>query len=105
MAGQNWIPGNDLDSHAEIFDFGGEEGNFGYTRAPQVGYKMPVPWLGGATVGVYAVEPGTQLATPVGALEDDTSAVGAAAVAGVNGDLAGLAVNPSRAPCRTAPWC
>ena len=95
MAGQNWIPGNDLESHAEIFDFGGEEGNFGYARAPQVGYKVPpVPWLGGATVGVYAVAPATQLVTPVGALEDDTQAVGAAAVPGVNGDVAGLAVNP-----------
>ncbi len=48
MAGQNWVPGNDLESHAELFDFGGEEGNFGYARAPQVGYKTPVNWLNGA---------------------------------------------------------
>jgi len=94
MAGQNWVPGNDLAASPEIFDFGGDEGTFGYARAPQIGYKTAVPWLYGGTVGVYAVDPSTQLATPLGALEDDTSNVGSAAVAGVNGDVAGLAVNP-----------
>lgn len=92
MAGQNWVPGNDLAAHAEIFDFGGEEGNFGYARAPQVGYKMPIPWLAGATVGTYAVAPATQLATPVGAVEDDTFAVNN--TSGCNACSTALAVNP-----------
>jgi hypothetical protein len=77
LAGQTWVPGNDLEASPDIFDFGGDVGGFGYARAPQVGYKTDVPWLYGATAGVYAVQPYTQIATPLGAFSDESLGNGA----------------------------
>jgi hypothetical protein len=72
IAGQNTVPVRDNAAAAELIDFGGSFGAFGYSRAPQLGYKMPVPWLA-ASLGIYAVDPGTEVATPVGAFETDST--------------------------------
>src|SRR5579862_1000629 len=99
IAGQNWVPGNDLAAAPEIFDFFGDAGTFAFARAPQIGYKWDAsPWLGGASIGLYAVQPTGELGTPVGATHSDAAGVGAANVPGVNGDLAGLAFNPLKDP-------
>ena len=90
MAGQNWVPGNDLEASPTILDFYGDVGQFGYARAPQIGYKFPLRWegpLAGSTLGFYAVQPTGELATPVGGLESDSIASNTPAVAL-------LAVNP-----------
>ncbi|HVC56907.1 MAG TPA: hypothetical protein VND95_13185 [Stellaceae bacterium] len=73
LAGQTWVPGNDLQASPEIFDFGGDVGGWGWARAPQIGYKTPVPWLYGGTAGIYLVQPYTQIATPEGAFSDESS--------------------------------
>jgi hypothetical protein len=70
-AGQNWVPVSDLAAHAELFDFGGEIGTFGYARAPQIGYLYQLPW--GATFGAYLVDPDTEVWSPVGAFETDST--------------------------------
>ncbi|HVB15451.1 MAG TPA: hypothetical protein VNF04_02855, partial [Stellaceae bacterium] len=76
IAGQTWVPGNDLAASPDIFDFGGDVGGWGWARAPQIGYKADVPWLG-ASVGGYIVQPYTQIATPLGAFSDESGANGA----------------------------
>src|SRR5579863_7320764 len=76
IAGQTWVPGNDLEASPDIFDFGGDVGTWGWARAPQIGYKADVPWLG-ASVGGYIVQPYTQIATPLGAFSDESGANGA----------------------------
>jgi hypothetical protein len=92
-AGQNWVPGNDLEASPTILDFYGSVGTWGFARAPQIGYKFPLPVagpLGGSTLGVYAVSPQTEMATPVGGIEsDDQSAASSPA-------LGDLAVNPTK---------
>ena len=96
-AGQNFVPVTDNAAHAELIDFGGEVGTFGYSRAPQIGYTYQLPW--GATFGVFAVEPDTAVFTPVGNFETG-SVLG---IPGTNtatptntGAPGGLAVNPAK---------
>ena len=109
IAGQNWAPGNDLAAAPDIFDFGGDVGSFGFARVPQIGYKTPLapwtPWLGDATLGVYAVQPFTELATPFGAFSDETFCVGAPQCASVTGGIGapvagigGVGTNPLKTP-------
>ena len=74
IAGQNTVPVNDNGSAAELIDFGGSFGKLGYARAPQVGYKMPLPWAGGgASFGAYLVDPDTEVSGPTGAYETDST--------------------------------
>jgi hypothetical protein len=90
IAGQNWVPGNDLQASPTILDFYGSVGTFGYARAPQIGYKFPLGWVPGSTLGVYAVQPETELATPVGGIEsDDQGPLN-------NPVLSSLAINPTK---------
>ncbi|HLY55825.1 MAG TPA: porin [Stellaceae bacterium] len=93
IAGQTWVPGNDLAAAPDIFDFGGDVGGWGWARAPQIGYKTDVPWLYGASVGVYAVQPYTQVATPLGSFTDESIgvSVGSSPVAGTPATLANIA--------------
>ena len=91
LAGQNWVPVNDNAAHAELIDFGGETGQFGFSRAPQVGYKWALPY--GISFGAYAVNPQTSFASPVGALEDDSSGTG---LAGSYSPATNLLVNPAK---------
>jgi hypothetical protein len=98
-AGQNWLPVNDLAAHADVFDFGGEAGTFGYARTPQIGYTWQLPY--GMTFLAALVNPVDQIYTPQGNIEDDS-------VPGQNGALCApggicavgaapvLAVNPTK---------
>ncbi|HVB18019.1 MAG TPA: hypothetical protein VNF04_15880, partial [Stellaceae bacterium] len=72
IAGQTWVPGNDLEASPDIFDFGGDVGGWGYARAPQIGYKAPIAWMPGSSAGVYLVQPYTQIATPLGGYTDES---------------------------------
>jgi hypothetical protein len=63
LAGQAFIPVNDNDAHPEILDFGGDAGQFGFSRAPWVGYTWQLPY--GVSFQVAAVTPATLLWTPV----------------------------------------
>jgi len=76
IAGQNTVPVTDNGAAAELLDFGGSFGVFGYARAPYVGYKMSVPWIPGTSFGFYAVDPDTEVFTPVGAFETDSALPG-----------------------------
>ncbi|MGC2411762.1 MAG: hypothetical protein WA459_03570, partial [Stellaceae bacterium] len=101
MAGQNWVPGNDLAASPEIFDFFGDVGQWGYARVPQIGYKTALPWVpNGATIGAYLVQPNGALATPLGGIESDTALTNNPPGVGglVNGDIANLAFNPLKDP-------
>ena len=91
LAGQNWVPVNDNAAHAELIDFGGEAGTFGFSRAPQFGYKWSLPY--GISASAYAVQPQTSFVTPVGALEDDCSGTGLATTYCAP---TALAVNPGK---------
>jgi hypothetical protein len=95
-AGQNWVPVLDLAAQPELFDFGGDFA-FGYARAPQFGYKMPLPWLG-ATFFAGAVYPTTTLDTAAGQISTDTAGgtFGTVLPATGAGAVTGLAVNPTK---------
>ena len=74
MAGQNWVPGNDLQASPDIFDFGGDVGSWGWARAPQISYTTPPQWwMYGGTVQLAIVQPYTQIATPVGGITDESN--------------------------------
>jgi hypothetical protein len=102
-AGQNWVPGLDLEASPTILDFYGSVGIWGFARAPQIGYKFLLPSagpLGGSTLGLYAVSPETALATPVGGVEsDDQGPVN-------NPTLSSLVINPTKydLPDLAAVW-
>jgi hypothetical protein len=95
LAGQAFIPVNDLDAHPELFDFSGDAGQFGFARAPWLGYTWQLPY--GASFQLAAVEPMTGGFTPIGAMYDDeadtTGTAGGISVspAGTNG---GFAIDP-----------
>jgi Porin subfamily len=74
LAGQSWIPVNDLDAHPETFDFSGDAGQFGFARAPWLGYTWQLPW--GTSFQVAAVEPMSGGFTPIGAIYDDAVSTG-----------------------------
>ncbi len=88
LAGQSWIPVNDLDSGPELFDFSGDAGRFGFARAPWLGYTWQLPW--GTSFQVAAVDPMSGGFTPIGALYDN-----AGPTLGIAG---GLSNNPAGTP-------
>jgi DcaP outer membrane protein/Porin subfamily len=104
LAGQAFIPVNDNDAHPELFDFSGDAGYFGFSRAPWIGYTWQLPY--GTSFQVAAVTPAVIAATPIGGLEDScnptlpvTPSPGVSncpgATAGVVGGTAtGWAINP-----------
>jgi hypothetical protein len=94
-AGQNWVPGLDLESTAQIFDFFGVPGVWGYARAPQIGYKFPLAFPG-ATLGLYLVQPTGELATAGGAFESDCG--GQTLATGSNCFAPTVAENPLKDP-------
>ena len=101
LAGQTWVPGNDLAAGAEIFDFFGTPGTWGFARAPQIGYKAPLAWIPGGTVGVYLVQPTAELATPGGAFESDC---GALSQTGTNCYAPTVGENPLKDPLPDFAW-
>jgi hypothetical protein len=69
FAGQGFIPVNDNDAHPELLDFGGDAGQFGFSRAPWIGYTWQLPY--GTSFQLAAVTPETSLYGPLGAINDD----------------------------------
>jgi hypothetical protein len=91
LAGQAWVPVRDLRSHPTIFDLGGDAGEFGYDRAPWLGYTWRLPY--GMSFLAAAVNPVTSFWSPAGGLEGDSAGTG---ITGSNTPPTGLAVNPAK---------
>jgi hypothetical protein len=73
LAGQATSNFSDPDANAETLDFGGNVGEPGHVRIPQVRYTMPAWW--GTSFSVSAETPETIIATPVGVEASDAGFV------------------------------
>jgi porin-like protein len=73
LAGQATSNFSDPDANAETLDFGGNVGEPGHVRIPQVRYTMPAWW--GASLSASAELPETIIATPVGVEASDGGVV------------------------------
>ena len=62
LAGQATSNFSDPDANGETLDFGGNVGEPGHVRIPQIRYTMPAWW--GASFSVSAETPETIIATP-----------------------------------------
>jgi len=117
LAGQATSNFSDPDANGETLDFGGNVGEPGRVRIPQIRYTMPAWW--GASFSVAAEQPETIIATPAGVNANDggfiptattTCTVAALATATTcttavltNGQLP-LDVAKTSAPDFTAAW-
>jgi Porin subfamily/DcaP outer membrane protein len=96
LAGQAFIPVNDLSAHPTIFDFSGDAGTFGFSRAPWIGYTWQLPY--GLSFQAAAVTPATRVWTPIGGLETSCNpSTGNAISSCPPGSHGGFAVNPTMA--------
>lgn len=97
--GQDFVPVNDLQAGPDIFDFGGDAGQFGFPRTAWAGYTFQLP--NDQTFLIAAVNPSTGFygpggakSEPNGSLEMDSQGTGLA------GDAfalpTGYAVNPAK---------
>src|SRR5207245_3592164 len=75
LAGQANSNFADPDANPETLDFGGPVGQAGVVRIPQVRYTYAGPW--GSAWSVSLETPDTDLATPVGLVEQDSNTGGA----------------------------
>ena len=73
LAGQATSNFSDPDANGETLDFGGNVGEPGHVRIPQVRWTMPAWW--GASFSVSAEQPETIIATPVGIEANDAGVV------------------------------
>jgi len=73
LAGQATSNFSDPDANAEVIDFGGNVGEPGRVRVPQVRYTMPSYW--GGSLSFSAETPETVIATPVGIQGSDAGVV------------------------------
>src|SRR5215469_7237636 len=73
LAGQATSNFSDPDANSETLDFGGNVGEPGRVRVPQVRWTMPTWW--GASFSVSAETPETIIATPVGLEASDAGVV------------------------------
>ena len=73
LAGQATSNFSDPDANSETLDFGGNVGEPGHVRVPQVRYTMPSWW--GASLSFSAEQPDTIVATPVGLESQDAGVV------------------------------
>src|SRR6266478_1749281 len=71
LAGQANSNFSDPDANGETLDFGGPVGQAGVVRIPQVRYTYAGPW--GSAWSVSLETPDTDLATPVGLVEQDSN--------------------------------
>jgi hypothetical protein len=93
LAGQDWVPVDDLEAQPEMVDFGGEMGHFGYTRAAQLRYTWQGPY---GLFGIAAlVQPTTDVISPLGAFQTDSSTT---AGAGAPASFEGINPATSKAP-------
>jgi hypothetical protein len=89
LAGQAFGTTDDLQANPETLDFGGPVGEWGVVRLAQLRYTGQLPW--GGSFAVAAEQPATDIYTPVGAVQTDTSTSGP-----VDGVGTPLAVNPTK---------
>ena len=73
LAGQATSNFSDPDANAEVLDFGGNVGEPGHVRIPQVRYTMPAYW--GSSFSVSAETPETDVGTPAGVEGSDAGVV------------------------------
>jgi Porin subfamily len=94
FAGQSFVPVNDVDAHPELFDFSGDAGQFGFSRAPWLGYTWQLPY--GTSFQVAAVEPMSGGFTPIGALYDNAASTGTSGGISLTpaGSPGGFAIDP-----------
>ncbi|HZT87327.1 MAG TPA: DcaP family trimeric outer membrane transporter [Stellaceae bacterium] len=93
LAGQANSNFSDPDANSETLDFGGNVGDPGVVRVPQLRYTIPITWGWGGAFSVSAETPETDIFTPVGQTASDAGASFAAAGAGAP---AGLVPNPAK---------
>src|ERR1700723_219492 len=106
LAGQATSNFSDPDANGETLDFGGNVGEPGHVRIPQVRYTMPAWW--GSSFSVSAETPETIIATPQGVAASDaglipTATTSCTIAALPNGQLP-LDVAKTSAPDFTAAW-
>ena len=73
LAGQATSNFSDPDANGETLDFGGNVGEPGHVRIPQVRYTMPAWW--GSSFSVSAETPETDIGTPAGVEGSDAGVV------------------------------
>ena len=73
LAGQATSNFSDPDANGETLDFGGNVGEPGHVRIPQIRYTMPVWW--GSSFSVSAEQPETIIATPQGVAASDAGLI------------------------------
>ena len=73
LAGQATSNFSDPDANSETLDFGGNVGEPGRVRIPQIRYTMPAWW--GGSLSVSAEQPETIIATAVGLEANDAGAI------------------------------
>ena len=92
LAGQTWVPVFDLEAHPDTIDFGGQMGQFGYARAPQLRYTWAGPY--GLNGMAALVLPATDVYSPVGTFQTDTATIVAGGIV-IQGPATFGAINPS----------
>jgi hypothetical protein len=90
LAGQANSNFSDPDANAETLDFGGNMGDPGVVRIPQVRYTISGPW--GSAWSVSLETPETDVYTPVGLISTDASPPSPA------GNGTALSPNPTKSP-------
>jgi len=98
LAGQATSNFSDPDANAETLDFGGNVGEPGHVRIPQVRWTMPAWW--GASFSVSAEQPETIIATPVGVEANDAGFVPVATTSCTAG--APAAISAGTSTCSTS---
>jgi Porin subfamily/DcaP outer membrane protein len=73
LAGQATSNFSDPDANGETLDFGGNVGEPGHVRIPQVRYTMPAWW--GGSLSFSAEQPMTIIATPLGLEANDAGVI------------------------------
>ena len=86
LAGQDSGTMVDNDSEGEVIDTGGDAGNNGRSRIPQVRYTFAGPY--GISLALAAEQPGSEFASPVGTFNDMGSNHAPATAACPTGNLA-----------------
>src|SRR5262249_6547302 len=73
LAGQATSNFSDPDANGESLDFGGNVGEPGKVRIPQIRYTMPAWW--GSSFSVSAETPETDIGTPAGVMGSDAGVI------------------------------
>jgi hypothetical protein len=99
LAGQATSNFSDPDANGEVLDFGGNMGEPGHVRVPQVRYTMPAWW--GASMSFSAEQPETIIATANGLEANDAGVVPTATTTCATGATASVST-PANSTCTTA---